>query len=107
MTTLQKFLSDCRQVESKASKAPWHCGHMSELHCEEMDIDAADLTNVAEDVRDDDRAFIIHARNNFLKLVECVQVLAEACEQIKNDSSFEPWPVLVTKAIDKVEELLK
>lgn len=66
--TIKEFIQNCREVEVKSSKSPWHVGHISEVEGSRLDIDSPDRP-IAEDVFEDEARFIIFARNNWLDLV--------------------------------------
>lgn len=83
MNEIQKFLSECRSIEAKCTAGPWKAG------C---------TYNHAQDAE-----FIAFSRNNFLKLVECVSVLSEACEYYIGRSGSR----VAQQTLEKVEEILK
>lgn len=119
MTPLQKFLSDCRQVESKATKGPWLIGYEDSSGGYNEDENKFCISSKNEPVfhgkyseNGSDAEFIAFSRNNFLKLVECVEVLSEVCEDTAKWDN--PYTIGIAcrlihgakEAIEKVEGIL-
>lgn len=123
--TLPELLKQCRELEAKASKGPWV------LEQEKDWDDTTIVTSIKQgqlpgsvcsnqryypaQVSESNQEFIAFSRNNFLKLVECVEVLSDACELTKlhyaHTAKDQNWAYYLyekhNEALKKVEEILK
>lgn len=114
MTAIQKFLSECREIEAKATPGNWDSDFDGDVFtdapkelCPGMEPDLFHcFYNIGSTRCGPDRGdaeFIAFSRNNFLKLVECVSVLSEACEYYIGRSGSR----VAQQTLEKVESILK
>lgn len=124
MSNLNKFLQECRDIEAKATKKNWRVdvgNNWKRLVYRPMDewgiheqaetlIGRWDSLNGIQEFNNQDAEFIAFSRNNFMKLVECVEVLSGVTEKLSgrayvninpNQASYDAY-----EALSRVEEIL-
>lgn len=117
MNNLSTFLQECRDIEAKATKGPWgYCYDGSSDYSlgrkEDPQVDRVcgfhDHHGKDYDRVKSDAEFIAFSRNNFMKLVECVEVLSKKLEGMAVSGCGEcgyEWEART--ALEKIEEILK
>lgn len=131
MTKISTFLQECRDIEAKATKKAWRveCGNnwkrlvyrpMDEWGIHEQAetlIGRWDSLNGIQEFNNQDAEFIAFSRNNFLKLVQVVEILSGACggaqEQVnrrlldEEDGDLIAAHLTLGSALAKCEKILK
>ncbi len=89
------YADECLERADKATPGPWHTGHISERFSDEADIEGRNLECIADEVRDDNRRFIIHARTD---VPELARRLKKAIDEL--------WAVSRFFKYDKLKEVI-
>ena len=85
MSDLNTLLSQAKELSGRATKRPWHIGHMNEWDNDRADIDDSENITIAEDTRD--FSFITFSANNLDLLIKIIEVQAKTLEEMEITTS--------------------